>query len=181
MQVRVLGPLEMVSGDGQTVSLEGIQGRLLGRLVLSANQVVPADRLIEDLWEGSPPPTALATLRTHISQAAEPWPTRKESSRRQAATAWCWMPVSATSPYSRPRWPRRGAWSRKATPAAGAASFADALGLWRGPVLACLPTMWPGYGPAPCALMTPVWWPPKSGSKLVSLPVTTLSWWASSR
>ena len=138
MQVRVLGPLEMVSRDGDTVSLEGTQGRLLGRLVLSANQVVPADRLIEDLWEGSPPPTALATLRTHISRLrrilADPQRIVQEASgyRLVLDAGECDIAIFEATLAAARRLVQEG------DPAAGAASFADALGLWRGPVLAGL-------------------------------------------
>jgi len=138
MQVRVLGPLEIVGGDGDTVSLEGTQGRLLGRLVLSANQVVPADRLIEDLWEGSPPPTALATLRTHISRLrrtlADPQRIIQEARgyRLVLDADECDIAVFETTLAAARRLVREG------DPLAGAASFADALALWRGPVLAGL-------------------------------------------
>jgi len=138
MQVRVLGPLEIVGGDGDTVSLEGTQGRLLGRLVLSANQVVSADRLIEDLWEGSPPPTALATLRTHISRLrrtlADPQRIIQEAGgyRLVLDADECDIAVFETTLAAARRLVREG------DPLAGAASFADALALWRGPVLAGL-------------------------------------------
>ena len=138
MQVRVLGPLEIVGGDGDTVSLEGTQGRLLGRLVLSANQVVPADRLIEDLWEGSPPPTALATLRTHISRLrrtlADPQRIIQEAGgyRLVLDAGECDIAIFEATLAAARRLVQQG------DPAAGAACFADALGLWRGPVLAGL-------------------------------------------
>src|SRR4051812_1985992 len=37
-------------------------------LLLRPNELVPADQLIEDLWEGEPPPTASKTLQVHISR-----------------------------------------------------------------------------------------------------------------
>src|SRR4051794_10941329 len=37
-------------------------------LVLHPNELVPADRLIEDLWDGQPPPTAAKTLQVHVSR-----------------------------------------------------------------------------------------------------------------
>ena len=58
MEIRILGPLE-VSADGRIVELgAGRQRALLALLVLRAREVVPTDHLIEDLWGGSPPPTA---------------------------------------------------------------------------------------------------------------------------
>src|SRR4051794_15800372 len=37
-------------------------------LVLHPNELVPADRLIEDLWDGQPPATAPKTLQVHVSR-----------------------------------------------------------------------------------------------------------------
>ena len=63
----MLGPLEAVV-DGRPVPLPAAKPRaLLGLLVVRANQVVAADRLIEDLWEGDPPMSAAGTLQSHIS------------------------------------------------------------------------------------------------------------------
>ena len=55
MEFRVLGPLE-VRVDGDAVPLGGRRPRaLLAVLLLHPNEVVPADRLIEELWgEDSP-------------------------------------------------------------------------------------------------------------------------------
>jgi predicted ATPase/class 3 adenylate cyclase len=39
----------------------------LVRLAASANEVVPTGRLIEDLWDGAPPPGAASTLQSHVS------------------------------------------------------------------------------------------------------------------
>jgi predicted ATPase/DNA-binding SARP family transcriptional activator/Tfp pilus assembly protein PilF len=40
---------------------------LLVRLLLSANEVVPTGRLVDDVWEGAPPPGASSTLPAHVS------------------------------------------------------------------------------------------------------------------
>ena len=55
MEFRVLGPLELWDEGGE-VSLGGPKPRaLLAVLLLHANEVVPADRLIDELWgEDSP-------------------------------------------------------------------------------------------------------------------------------
>ncbi|MFC4905712.1 AfsR/SARP family transcriptional regulator [Actinomadura gamaensis] len=67
MEFRVLGPLEICS-DGRTVPVRsGSQRALLAALLLSANQVVAADRLIEIIWGSAPPNSAEANLRTHVS------------------------------------------------------------------------------------------------------------------
>jgi DNA-binding SARP family transcriptional activator len=47
MQFRILGPLEVAEGDC-LISLAGTKRSLPGLLLLSANEVVSADRLIEE-------------------------------------------------------------------------------------------------------------------------------------
>src|SRR5262245_56075492 len=66
MEFRILGPLE-VSDNGRPVAIVGPKQRaLLASLLLHANEVVSADRLIDELWGESPPPTAGKTLQAHI-------------------------------------------------------------------------------------------------------------------
>ena len=68
MQVRILGPLE-VSDDGRVVELgAGRQRALLALLALHAREIVATDRLIEELWGSSPPPTAAKALQNLVSQ-----------------------------------------------------------------------------------------------------------------
>src|ERR1700674_5033552 len=68
MDFRILGPLEVRDGD-RTVGLGGDKQRaLLAVLLLHANEVVSADRLIDDLWGETPPPSAAKTLQVHVSR-----------------------------------------------------------------------------------------------------------------
>jgi class 3 adenylate cyclase/DNA-binding winged helix-turn-helix (wHTH) protein len=68
LEYRILGPLEVLR-DGRPLRLERPRERaLLALLVLSANRVVSADALAEDLWAGDPPPSAATTLRVYISR-----------------------------------------------------------------------------------------------------------------
>jgi DNA-binding SARP family transcriptional activator/DNA-binding beta-propeller fold protein YncE len=65
---RILGPIEVVA-DGKLLELGGRKPtELLALLVLHANEVVTADRLVEELWRGEPPRTARKTLQVHISR-----------------------------------------------------------------------------------------------------------------
>ncbi|MER7006163.1 BTAD domain-containing putative transcriptional regulator [Dactylosporangium sp. NPDC000555] len=69
MQFRVLGPMELVGGDGQIVDLGGPKLRaVLSLLLLDANRVVPLDRLIDQLWGDEPPASATGNLQSYISQ-----------------------------------------------------------------------------------------------------------------
>src|SRR5436309_15419165 len=68
LEFRILGPLEALE-EGHPVALGGSKQRaLLVILLLHANDVVSRDRLIDDLWGGSPPETAQTALQVHVSQ-----------------------------------------------------------------------------------------------------------------
>ena len=68
MDFRILGPLEVLEG-GRHVDIGGTKQRaLLACLLLHANEVVSADRLIEALWEDEPPETAPKALQVYVSQ-----------------------------------------------------------------------------------------------------------------
>jgi predicted ATPase/DNA-binding SARP family transcriptional activator/class 3 adenylate cyclase len=67
-EVRVLGPVQVVRAGGE-VGLGGPRPRaVLALLVLEAGRVVPAGRLVEEVWRGSPPPGAAKTLRSYVSR-----------------------------------------------------------------------------------------------------------------
>jgi DNA-binding SARP family transcriptional activator len=67
VEFRLLGPLEVLR-DGRPVSLGGQKPRaVLAILLLNANRVVSADRLIDALWGESPPSGAANTLQAHVS------------------------------------------------------------------------------------------------------------------
>src|SRR3989454_2774698 len=67
MEFRILGPLEAWQA-AQLISLGGPKQRaLLAVLLMQANRVVPASRLIELIWGKDAPETAGATLQVTIS------------------------------------------------------------------------------------------------------------------
>ncbi|MCX2966371.1 AfsR/SARP family transcriptional regulator [Gordonia aquimaris] len=54
--------------DGRPAEIKSRRGRaVLARLAAADGRVVSTDRLIDDLWNGEPPPKALAGLQVHIS------------------------------------------------------------------------------------------------------------------
>ncbi|HJQ96037.1 MAG TPA: BTAD domain-containing putative transcriptional regulator [Acidimicrobiia bacterium] len=68
MRYQVLGPLTATLDD-RTVNLGGPKQRLvLGLLLLEAGHTVTADRLIDRLWDDSPPEGARHTLQAYISE-----------------------------------------------------------------------------------------------------------------
>jgi DNA-binding SARP family transcriptional activator len=69
MEFRILGPLEVLDGNGAGVVLRGSRERaVLALLLLSANRVVPSDRLADDLWGDRPPEGAAHALQVHVSR-----------------------------------------------------------------------------------------------------------------
>jgi YVTN family beta-propeller protein len=68
MDYLILGSLEVSNGD-RTLRLGGDKQRaLLAVLLLHANEVVSADRLIDELWGERLPPAALKALQAHVSR-----------------------------------------------------------------------------------------------------------------
>ncbi|HLL63759.1 MAG TPA: BTAD domain-containing putative transcriptional regulator, partial [Propionibacteriaceae bacterium] len=67
----VLGPLRVVV-DGTEVAIATRRQRaLLVLLLMSVGRVVPAERLIDQLWDGEPPPQAAVTLRSYVSNVRQ--------------------------------------------------------------------------------------------------------------
>ncbi|MFB8003325.1 BTAD domain-containing putative transcriptional regulator [Nocardia sp. NPDC056000] len=65
-KVRVFGPLQVVLGDQTARIGAGRQQAILGRLVLAGGRTLGVDRLVEDVWEGRPPPHAPSALQVQI-------------------------------------------------------------------------------------------------------------------
>jgi predicted ATPase/DNA-binding SARP family transcriptional activator len=130
VEFRVLGPLEALE-DGRSLELGTRKQRtLLALLLLNAGEVVPRDRLIEDLWHGKPPPAAEATLRSYLSRLRSLVGERLE--RRAAGYSLAVEPGELDAI----RFERHVAESREALaqerPAEAAHRLAEALALWRG-------------------------------------------------
>ncbi len=67
LDIRLLGPITAELG-GEPVSLGGPRQRaVLARLALVAGHIVTVDRLVDDVWPGGPPTTAVNTLQSYVS------------------------------------------------------------------------------------------------------------------
>ncbi|WP_407564776.1 BTAD domain-containing putative transcriptional regulator [Streptomyces sp. 184] len=68
MEFSVLGPLRMHEQGRSYTPTAPKQRQLLSLLLLNANQVVSTRTCIEELWEDTPPNTALSTVQSYILQ-----------------------------------------------------------------------------------------------------------------
>ena len=67
LRFQVLGPLWVGGDDGEVVVSGARRQAVLVRLLVAANEVVPATHLIDDVWQTAAPAGAPATLQTYIS------------------------------------------------------------------------------------------------------------------
>ena len=133
MEFRILGPTE-ADDDGNTLPLGGAKQRaLLAILLLHANEVVSADRLVDDLWAGEPPESGVAALQVRISQLRKALGPAGERVRTQPPGY-----VLRVEPdeLDLNRFELMLARAEGAAPAEAATTLRDALGLWRGAPLA---------------------------------------------
>ena len=66
LDFRILGSLEVAS-EAQVLALGGTRRQaVLARLLLSRNERVSADGLIEEIWGGSAPAAAAKSLQMHV-------------------------------------------------------------------------------------------------------------------
>ncbi|MGF1425606.1 BTAD domain-containing putative transcriptional regulator [Kitasatospora sp. LaBMicrA B282] len=70
MRIKVLGPLQVVrGGDGTACEIGGARLRLLlVRLALEPGRVVTRERLVDDLWEDTPPAEPAGALQSLVSR-----------------------------------------------------------------------------------------------------------------
>ncbi|ARF52942.1 AfsR/SARP family transcriptional regulator [Streptomyces gilvosporeus] len=138
--IRVLGSFAAEVG-GAPVPLGGPRQRgVLALLVAARGQVVPVDRMVEDLWRGEPPSRALASLQAYVSnlrRLLEPGRPPRTPAR---------LLVSASPGYALRLPPGAvDAWRFQelideartpADPRDARARLEEALALWRGPAFA---------------------------------------------
>lgn len=134
MDFRILGPLEVDDGD-RPLELGGARQRaLLAILLLRRGQVVPAERIIDDLYGGQPPPTAAKSLQAHVSRLRKAIGDGRLLTRGRG-----YVLQTGSDEVDADRFAHLAETGRRAL-AAGDLEGADALllealDLWRGPVL----------------------------------------------
>ena len=136
MDFRVLGPLEVDAGDG-VLPLGGPKQRaVLANLLVRANQVVPTDTLIAEIWGDEPPEKARNTLQTYVSNLR-----RTLGDDRLQGRPPGYLLALDPSELDAARFEallRSAKRSLAVDPSVTVAAIDDALSLWRGPALADL-------------------------------------------
>jgi len=133
MEFQILGRLVVV-GPAGSVDVTGPKRRALLAYLLAHNgAVIPIDRIVDDLWDGSPSDGAVGTVRTYVSQlrkllpgdcAIETHPSAyRLVLRAQALDAEAFERLSATA-------------ASTADPEQRLRTLDDALALWSGAPLA---------------------------------------------
>jgi DNA-binding SARP family transcriptional activator len=131
-EVRLLGPVRALRA-GRDVMLGGPRPRAL---LVDAGRVVPAGRLVEEVWRGSPPPGAAKTLRSYVSRLRG----QLGPDAALAARAGGYVLDTGAAVIDTVRFEQLAAAGHAALSqgdaAAAAGCFRQALGLWHGPALA---------------------------------------------
>ncbi|GAA0356064.1 hypothetical protein GCM10009530_01490 [Microbispora corallina] len=138
---RVLGAFHAIGATGP-VDLGGPRQRsVLARLLVAGGQVVPVERMIDDLWHEQPPPSALASVQAYVSnlrRALEP----ERTARTPARVLVTVPPGYALRSEDVDAWrfdelARRGARAAaEGDPRAALRLLDEALALWQGPAYA---------------------------------------------
>jgi len=134
VEFRILGPLEILDGD-RSLTLKGSRVRaLLVLLLTSANEVVSADRLIDELWGARPPRAAANALQYHVSRLRRALSAEDVIVTREPG----YLIRVEPDELDLLRFERLVADARDTPPEDAARILREALGLWRGPALADL-------------------------------------------
>jgi DNA-binding SARP family transcriptional activator len=130
MDFRILGSLEVWDGERQ-LELGGQKRRaVLAFLLLHANEVVAADRLVDQLWGEKAPRNAAGALQTHVSRL------RKElGAEVLARQAWGYVLRTEPGALDLERFELLTAEAENLPARERAEKLREALSLWRGPPL----------------------------------------------
>lgn len=138
LDFRVLGPLEIVAA-GTNIAPTALKPRqVVSLLLLRRNSIVQTSELIDELWEDNPPNSAMTTLQTYIYKLRKLLARHGfgEALRTHASGYSITVPDPAVDLV---RFERRLSEGHSALETddhvRASAILAEALGMWRGPVL----------------------------------------------
>src|SRR5687768_14402611 len=66
MRFRVLGPMRVWDGSQWAAIRAAQQRTVLALLLIESGRPVTSDRLIDEIWEGRPPATAMGTIHGYV-------------------------------------------------------------------------------------------------------------------
>src|SRR5829696_3233506 len=147
MDFRILGPLEVRDGDRELL-LGGRQQRaLLALLLLHANEVVPVNQIVDELWPEAPPTSATKSLHALVSRLRRTLEGEPSARKGDAGDngvvltrAHGYVLTIAPGDLDRDRFESLLEAGRRALAAGhtkeASATLREALALWRGPPLA---------------------------------------------
>ncbi|MEA2461843.1 MAG: hypothetical protein QOH90_2020, partial [Actinomycetota bacterium] len=136
MQFRVLGPLEVDAGT-RSISLGGPKQRaVLAHLLFRANELVPAETLMDELWGEEPPEKARNIIQTYISHLRKAL--GRDRIQSQAPGYRLSLDSSELDASRFDLLVRHAKKTLPVDPSVAVGMFEDALALWRGPALADL-------------------------------------------
>ena len=135
MEFRILGPLE-VWDAGRQLQIGGAEQRaLLAALLLHANEVVPGDRLIDELWGADSPDSAATALRVNVSRLRKALPPDTLVTRSPGYTIRLGSAELDLYRFE-PLVEEARCCLAGGNPADASGRLREALALWRGPALA---------------------------------------------
>ncbi|WP_330186308.1 BTAD domain-containing putative transcriptional regulator [Dactylosporangium sp. AC04546] len=137
MEFRILGPLEVVTGDSDPVDVGTPKQRaVLTMLAAQPGRTVSVQRLVEELWADEPPERATASLQAYVSRlrrALEPGRTSRDRSAVLVSRAPGYFLAVPDEAVDATRFAAAVAAARSDGPSeATVQSLTAALQLWRG-------------------------------------------------
>ena len=132
MRFGVLGPVAVWTDDGVPIRIRESKVRaLLADLLIHEGQVVPASRLINDLWQDKQPRDPTNALQLRVSQLRRALDAAEPGARSLIVSqppGYLLAPTAASSDVAR----FRSLVGTSGDPQTRAACLSEALGLWRG-------------------------------------------------
>jgi DNA-binding SARP family transcriptional activator len=140
MEIRLLGPVEVVSARGPVPIGSEKQRALLAFLALRPQRLVTNDALVDGLWGDDPPDGAVKALRFHVSRLRGILRQADAADTLQTRPGGYLLAVAEDAVdvvhFERSVAEARLARSAGAAPDAVSSAFREALALWAGPALA---------------------------------------------
>jgi DNA-binding SARP family transcriptional activator len=135
MQVRILGPFQLTEG-GRRITIGGFRQRaVLASLVLHANEVVPSEQLLVNLWGEDSPPSAANALQAAISRVRRALPPERLVTKAPGYLLRIFADELDVTQFEQLVSEGREALSAGVA-AQAARTLNQALSLWQGPALA---------------------------------------------